>query len=141
MAIKDSTEILSNTGLAPTPNRVLVLSELQDASAPMSLSELEQRLTTLDKSSIFRVLTLLSGHDLVHAIEDGRGITKYELCHSHDNITDDDLHCHFYCMKCRQTFCFSDVRVPEVEVPEGFSIRGVNYMLKGICPECSRLLN
>lgn len=134
--MKDSAEILSVAGIAATPNRILVMRELEKASGPLSLSELEQSLDTLDKSSIFRVLNVLAEHDVVHALEDGRGIAKYELCHSADRQVDDDLHCHFYCMKCRKTFCLSGVKIPEVEVPEGFSVEGVNFMLKGLCSNC-----
>ena len=132
-----SEDQLVMRGISPTPNRLLVMRELSRASRPLSMSELEQKLDSLDKSSIFRVLNLRTEHDLVHAFEDGRGIVKYELCHSHDNLEDDDLHCHFYCTKCRQTFCLSEVKVPEVSVPQGFTVKGVNFMLKGTCPKCN----
>ena len=45
-------------GIRPTANRMLVIQALEDAPHPLSLAELEDRLVTLDKSSIFRVLTL-----------------------------------------------------------------------------------
>lgn len=137
---KNATDILNAAGLAPTPNRILVVKELLAASSPLSLSELESRLDTLEKSSIFRVLNRLSEIGSVHAIEDGRGIAKFELCHCTDHLEDDDRHCHFYCSECRRTFCFSDVKVPEVDIPEGFDVKGVNFMLKGICPDCASRL-
>lgn len=132
-------EILGKAGVSATPNRILVVKELAAADSPLSLSELELSLDTLDKSSIFRVLTLLAAHDVVHAVEDGRGIAKYELCRATDRLqADDDMHCHFYCTGCRRTFCLSDVKVPDVEVPEGFNVKGVNFMLKGICADCAK---
>ncbi|MDE6272134.1 MAG: transcriptional repressor [Muribaculaceae bacterium] len=139
MVNKEAEEILRKGGVSPTPNRILVVRELAAANCPLSLAELEQRLDTLDKSSVFRVLTLLASRDLVHALEDGRGIAKYELCqadHSDDFAGDDDLHCHFYCTECRRTFCLPDLKVPDLKVPEGFNVRGANFMLKGICPDC-----
>ncbi len=136
---KNATEFLEKAGLAPTPNRILVVRELLAASAPLSLSELELRLDTLDKSSIFRVLNRLSDIGLVHAFEDGRGIAKFEICHCADHREDDDRHVHFYCTECRHTFCLSEVRIPEVNVPQDFDVTGVNFMLKGLCPNCKKL--
>ncbi len=140
MSVKEAEGILRRGGVSPTPNRLLVVSHLLESQSPLSLTELEQRLDTLDKSSIFRVLSLLANRDLVHAIEDGRGIAKYELCHANhteDLATDDDLHYHFYCTECQRTFCLPDMKIPELQVPEGFHVRGANFMLKGICPDCS----
>jgi len=132
------TEILENVGIKPTSNRILVLRTLLGAKSPMSLIELETELETLDRSSIQRVLTILSGHGLVHVMEDGRGIAKYEVCHSHDHHTNDDHHVHFYCEKCEKVFCLEDTAIPRIPVPDGFEVKGANFMLKGICPDCRR---
>ncbi len=51
-------EKLDKKGVKPTANRILVLKELNNVDGPVSLSVLENRLLTMDKSSIFRVLTL-----------------------------------------------------------------------------------
>ena len=50
-------KLLSQHGVKPTPNRLLVARELSSAGRPLSLMELEGRLETVDKSSIFRTLT------------------------------------------------------------------------------------
>ena len=73
---------LERKKVKPTANRILVLKALKDAGKPMSISDLEDVLLTVDKSSIFRVLTLFLEHDIVHAFEDGRGVLNYELCTS-----------------------------------------------------------
>lgn len=133
----DVTGILEGAGVKPTSNRILVVRALMEAASPKSLVELETELETLERSSILRVLTLLADNDLVHVMEDGRGVTKYELCHSHDHhLHNDDHHVHFYCEKCHRVYCFEDIPVPSVPVPSGFRVKGVNFMLKGICPSC-----
>ncbi len=132
------TETLENAGIKPTSNRILVFRTLLEAKSPMSLIELETVLETLDRSSIQRVLTMLSGHGLVHVMEDGRGIAKYEVCHSHDHHVHDDHHVHFYCEKCEKVYCLEDTAIPHIPVPDGFEVKGVNFMLKGICPACRR---
>ena len=132
----DAEKILDEAGVRITANRLLVLRALLDAKAPVSLLELESELQTLDRSSISRTLTLFSDHDLVHMLEDGRGITKFELCHSHDHHEFNDEHPHFYCEKCQRVFCIDSEVIPRVQVPEGFEVRSVNYMLKGLCEKC-----
>ena len=102
----------------------------------MSLIELETELETLDRSSILRVLSVLADHGVVHVMEDGRGISKYEVCHSSDHNTDYDNHAHFYCERCQHVYCLEDIAIPHISLPEGFETHGVNFMLKGICPNC-----
>lgn len=134
---RESEQLLLNAGIKPTPNRLLVVNALHNAGVPMGLVEIETDLQTLDRSSILRVLTLLLNRQVIHTVEDGRGISKFEICHSHHTHDHDDMHVHFYCEKCRRTFCFEDVMAPRVPVPEGFQIKGLNYMLKGLCPQCT----
>lgn len=133
---KKPIEFLDKAGIKPTSNRLLVVRELLDSPYPLSLTELEDRIVTLDKSSVFRVLTLFLKHDLVHDIEDGRGIVKYEICHGDGHCSISDMHAHFYCEKCHKVYCFEDVAAPALNVPDNFSVKSVNYMMKGTCPDC-----
>lgn len=132
----EESVILDNAGVKPTSNRILVLRSLLKSTSPMSLMELETDLMTLDRSSILRVLTVLADNEVVHVMEDGRGVTKYEVCHSRDHKSNDDHHAHFYCEQCHRVYCLEDVSIPHIPVPDGFEPHGVNFMLKGICPRC-----
>lgn len=127
---------LEERGIKPTANRILVCRALAYANRPMSLSDLEDKMLTLDKSTIFRSLTLFLSHDLVHAIEDGSGSMKYELCLGEHHHSLHDQHPHFHCTICNQTYCLDDIAIPSVELPEGFLLHDVNYVIKGICPKC-----
>lgn len=131
-------EILEHQGLKATPNRILVVRQLMEAEAPMSLIDLEYKIMTMDRSSILRVLVLLRDKDLVHAVEDGRGVTKYELCHDHHNgdHLDRDMHVHFYCTQCERMVCFDDIPTPVVSIPSDYKAISINYMIKGLCPQC-----
>ncbi len=129
-------EQLADKSVKPTANRLLVLRALSENDTPFSLSELEEALATIDKSSIFRTLSLFLSHDIVHAFEDGRGVLKYELCSRKGHCDHGDAHIHFYCESCKQTFCFKALHIPEVELPDGFTPHSINYMIKGECPKC-----
>ena len=78
-------EMLQEHGVKPTANRIVVVKALADAERPLSLSELEYKIMSIDKSGVFRALTLFREHHLVHVIEDGGDGVRYELCHSHDD--------------------------------------------------------
>ena len=134
----DYEEILSSHGIKVTANRLLIVRELGQASRPMSMMELETRIRTIDKSNIFRALNTFREHHLVHILEDGGDGVRYELCKSRQEGRDDDMHVHFYCESCHRTFCLEDIPVPSVSYPEGFQMETVNYMAKGLCPQCAR---
>lgn len=136
--MKEATETLQHKGVKPTPNRILVLKALMDAQYPMSLNDLERTIGTMDRSSIFRTLTLFLQSDIVHGIEDGSGSLKYEACHGHDHCSIDDMHPHFYCEQCHRTYCLDTEAIPPVALPAGFCPHTVNYIIKGLCPDCNQ---
>ena len=138
---KTSVNLLSKHGIKPTSNRILVVKALADEERPLSFPELEKQLWSVDKSGIFRALTLFRDHHLVHTIEDGEGGMCYELCFSHvADDDDDDLHVHFYCEKCHKIYCLHDTPIPDVPLPPGFTRNGYNFVVKGICEECNKAL-
>ena len=48
-------------GVHPTAARILVLKKLSELTHPVSMTELETELETMDKSTIFRTLNVLLG--------------------------------------------------------------------------------
>lgn len=138
MKSQDTIQQLEAKGIKPTANRILVLKALASSSMPLSLSNIEKLLVSMDKSSIFRVLTLFLEHDVVHAFEDGRGILNYELCEEDGKCDHHDGHIHFYCESCQRSFCMEDIHIPSFELPEGFFPHSVSFVIKGECPECKK---
>lgn len=134
----ESEHILENAGIRPTPVRMLIVRELANAETPLSGLDLEDRLDTVDRSSITRALALFTEKGLVHSIDDGSASIKYELCHHRGEEEHSDLHVHFHCLDCGRTFCFEDQEIPPVQLPDGFSVTTSNYVVKGRCPECGR---
>lgn len=127
---------LQSKGIKPTANRLLVYRALHCASRPLTLADMEELLATVDKSSIFRVLTLFLEHDAVHAFEDGRGVLNYELCTSDGACNMADGHLHFYCESCRHSFCLDTIKMPQLTLPEGFTPHSLSFVVKGECPNC-----
>ncbi|MBR5695086.1 MAG: transcriptional repressor [Paludibacteraceae bacterium] len=134
--MKTEEEILNGKGVKPTANRMLVLRALLRMERPSSLSELEDELPDMDKSSIFRTLNLFREHHVTHEVDDGTAI-RYEVCHGEKECSITDMHTHFHCEICHETTCLHDIQVPIVQLPEGYETQSINYMIKGICPRCA----
>lgn len=138
MNSQDMISRLESKGIRPTANRILVMKTLMGEQNPQSLSNLERKMVSMDKSSIFRTLTLFLEHDVVHAFEDGRGVLCYELCEEKGACDHHDGHIHFYCESCQRSFCMEDIHIPSFELPEGFSPHSISFVIKGECPDCRK---
>lgn len=106
MKEKDYLALLAKREIQPTAIRILVLQAMLKAGRSVSLLDLENMLDTIDKSSIFRTITLFLSHHLVHSIDDGTGSFKYAVCSASCSCEVNDLHTHFHCESCNKTFCF-----------------------------------
>ena len=138
MNSQDIISRLESKGMRPTANRILVMKTLMGEQNPQSLSNLERKMVSMDKSSIFRTLTLFLEHDVVHAFEDGRGVLCYELCEEKGACDHHDGHIHFYCESCQRSFCMEDIHIPSFELPEGFYPHSISFVIKGECPDCRK---
>lgn len=138
MNTQDMISRLESKGIRPTANRILVMKTLMGEQNPQSLSNLERKMVSMDKSSIFRTLTLFLEHDVVHAFEDGRGVLCYELCEEKGACDHHDGHIHFYCESCQRSFCMEDIHIPSFELPEGFYPHSISFVIKGECPDCRK---
>ena len=137
MEEKKYLDLLAKRDIQPTAIRILVLRTMMQAGRSVSLLDLETMLDTVDKSTIFRTLTLFLSHHLIHSIDDGTGSFKYAVCSDSCSCDVSDLHTHFHCEKCNKTFCFTNIPTPVVKLPQGFTLNSINYVLKGICPDCA----
>jgi len=136
-------ELLQRHDVKPTAVRVLLLRAMMGHDDAFSLQSLEDELETVDRSTIYRTLTLFLEHHLIHAIDDGTGSWKYALCAPDCHCGEhsgaiDHLHAHFHCERCGHTFCLSTTQTPVVTLPEGYRVTAVNYVLKGLCPACAQ---
>ena len=134
-------QALEKAGIRLTAIRLLIWREIRNTfDGAFSLSDLEDALPTVDKSTLFRTLSIFREAHLLHDIDDGSGSHKFCVCHH-----DDTLHCtghvHLTCRVCHRTFCLTDVRIPQVYLPDGFLLEEAGYIVKGVCPECAKKQN
>lgn len=131
-------DLLSDLGIRPTTTRILIFQFMTNQKNTFSLRDIEDVLLHIDKSTLFRTLILFEEHHLIHSIEDGSGMMKYCLCPNYGACDEHESHSHFYCETCKKTFCLDDsVTIPEIPLPQGFTMTQINYIIKGTCNKCS----
>ncbi len=137
MTSLDLEKKLYQKGINPTAMRLLVLEKLSQQKFAISHKELTSLFDRADNTTLFRTLKTFLKYKLIHTIEDGTGLIKYALCQEGCTCSPEDLHSHFHCTQCKQTFCLTDTVVPVVSLPKNFHLQEINLVLKGICDTCS----
>ncbi len=129
---------LNSRSIRPTAMRLLVLEALTNQQAAISLSELERIFEKSDRITLYRTLKTFQEKGIVHSIDDGTGAPKYALCEDDCACDiDRDLHVHFHCKVCSDTFCLPKYKIPEINLPSKFQAEEANLVVKGICAQCS----
>lgn len=137
--MSENVEILLQArDIKPTAMRMLILKHMLVFSRAFKLSDLEAVMETVDKSTIFRTITLFHEKQLIHSIDDGSGAIKYSVCSSNCNCSISDTHAHFYCLHCYKTFCLDKVAVPDLKIPDNLVPISINLVIKGFCEECKK---
>lgn len=131
------TAILQARSVKPTAMRLLVLDLLAQQEVALSLADLEERFDKVDKVTLYRTLKTFEQHKIIHSIDDGTGSAKYALCSEGCECNPGDLHVHFHCQTCKQTFCLTDYTIPAVNLPHKFVLKEMNMVMKGLCEDCS----
>ena len=80
---------LQNHDVRPTAVRIMIWKTLRDFDYAFPMADLEGLLPTVDRSTIFRALTLFVDHDLLHTLDDGSGEKKYCICLEHQHCDDE----------------------------------------------------
>ncbi|WP_075344699.1 Fur family transcriptional regulator [Tenacibaculum agarivorans] len=128
---------LKNKSVKPTAMRLLVLQFFTEQTKAVSLKNLEIALAPADKSTLFRTLRTFEKNKIIHSIEDGTGVTKYALCLESCNCELQDLHYHFHCTQCENTFCLTMLNIPTIDLPTNFKMNQANMVIKGLCSNCN----
>jgi Fur family transcriptional regulator, ferric uptake regulator len=131
-------EKLNRRNIKPTAMRELVLDVLSRQTTAISLSDLEQQFEKADRVTLYRTLKTFEENKLIHRIDDGTGSVKYALCTETCQCKPEELHVHFFCTVCQNTYCLNDIPVPTVNLPVNFGFESINMVVKGICANCRK---
>lgn len=132
-------EVLSSHKLRVTPNREEVLDLFMQTKVAMSSQLIEQELDHLDRITLYRTLKTFEDKGIVHKVIDTSNKLKYAMCKDGcDDHSHDDHHIHFECKQCQNTSCLTHVTMPELNLPNSYTMDEVNIVVKGICADCNQ---
>ena len=131
-------QLLKDHSLRLTQSRSDIISIFLKRSVAISHGDIELAMDgKYDRVTIYRTLKSFLESGLIHKVLDDNGGARYALCndacaggdHKHDHI-------HFKCSSCEETTCL-DIYIPEVSLPNGFTAKESNYLITGVCNNCS----
>lgn len=119
-----------------TKTKELVWKVMENSESALTHDDITQSLRgEMDRVTIYRILQGFEEEGLVHKVIDSAGKSHYAICrhctehHHHDN------HMHFQCVTCGVVNCLNkEVRKPNM--PEGYTVEEINYLVTGCCPDC-----
>lgn len=134
---ESAADLLVSAGLKPTRTREAVLSALAKAGSSLSHGDLVDLLPGLDRVTVFRSLKTLKTAGLLHSVSGPDGVLRF-VAHGAAQEACPGGHPHFLCLRCGTMTCLEDQVLPHVEVPRGAEVRGKQFVVYGLCADCSR---
>ncbi|QIY82515.1 HTH domain-containing protein [Chryseobacterium sp. NEB161] len=114
-----------------------ILKLIEESEKAWSHADIQDKLGTLcNRVTIYRVLERLEEEGKVHKIVNVDGIVNYAKCKHCQSDHHDHQHIHFNCESCHSVICIENA-VPEIELPKGYVSRSYNFVISGLCPNCS----
>ena len=133
------TKILRDHKLKSTACRQDVLGELLANDHALSHADIEVAVSDqYDRVTLYRTLKTFQEKGIIHKVLDDAGTAKYAPCHHCTTEVHHHEHVHFKCNKCGNTVCIEDVNIPQIELPEGFSVGERNLLISGTCNICNK---
>ena len=134
-----ATEILQKHDLRKTAIRLQMLEIFFVTSHAVTANGLEESLANFDRVTIYRTLQTFLEKNILHKIPDESGTARFALIkssYSTKEATNAD-HVHFKCQRCQVTRCIEDIAVPIINLPKGYLVDHISYLVQGTCPNCS----
>lgn len=135
---QEASEILKNSKLSITENRVRILSYFLATENALAHADIEKMSAeAIDRVTVYRTLQTFTDKGIIHSIPTADNAILYALCkdaceegHHHDN------HVHFICDQCQVTYCLEKIHIPAIKLPVGFNITKTDMVISGICNKC-----
>jgi Fur family transcriptional regulator, ferric uptake regulator len=138
-SLDEVRQIIRDKGLRSTPARLAILRRLFGVGQPMTHAQVADALAPhgFDRATIYRNLVELADVGLLHRLELGDHVWRFELRQPSDQGNGD--HTHFLCVDCGDVSC-----VPDLSLQAAVSLVGqraqpgrvTEVLLKGHCKRC-----
>ncbi len=135
---KADAQILKDFKLRKTSSRSDILHLFIAHPYALSYSDIEKEVAaSYDRVTVYRTLKTFLDKGVVHKVLDDAGTLKYALCTDHcTSGQHHHEHVHFKCVRCGQTNCLEDVKIPTVQLPKGYQANELNLLIQGSCNKC-----
>jgi Fur family ferric uptake transcriptional regulator len=131
--------ILKQHKMRMTESRKSILAVFISQNKAIGQPELEKQLAHFDRVTIYRCLNAFLEKGILHQVLDDMGATKYALCSEHCTEHEhQDEHIHFKCVSCERLECISDIQIPAIKLPNGYTFQDANLLVRGICKACQQ---
>jgi Fur family ferric uptake transcriptional regulator len=130
-------ESLRNEGYRLTPQRMMILSIIEDSVSHISAEEIHRKVREnypfVNISTIYRTLNLLKKLRLISETDMGEGYGRYELLERH-------RHHHLVCRRCGESFAFEHELLKPLQLrlleDYGFAADVDHFAIFGLCQRC-----
>ena len=127
-------KILRENGYSITSQRLSVFDALQQIDDPITITQLADKLTDMDRVSVYRTVELFEKVGIVHRLWTGFK-SKIELS---ENFS--PHHHHFTCLECDETIGLNsevlEKDLKDFECEYGFELTQHSVELSGYCTKC-----
>jgi Fur family ferric uptake transcriptional regulator len=131
------SESLRHEGYRLTPQRMMILSIIEDSVSHISAEEIHrqvrERYPFVNISTIYRTLNLLKRLRLISETDMGEGYVRYELLGRH-------RHHHLVCRRCGESFAFEHELLKPLQLrlleDYGFAADVDHFAIFGLCRRC-----
>ncbi|HEX6456629.1 MAG TPA: Fur family transcriptional regulator [Solirubrobacterales bacterium] len=130
---------LNEAGFRAGAARQKVIELLGGESCAVTALEIDRRLPSVGRASVYRTLEQLEQLELVHRVDVGGELVAFE------RIDPGGHHHHMVCVRCGRLVPFSDPELERAIEAIGeraeFEISAHDVLLRGVCPRCSEREN
>lgn len=125
---------LNEAGFRSGAARRQVIELLEGEHCAVTALEIDRRLSSVGRASVYRTLEQLEQLELVHRVEVGGESAAYERNDPGEH------HHHMVCVRCGRLVPFEDASLERAihRVGEGaeFEVISHDVLLRGVCPRC-----
>jgi len=133
----ETVQALKDSGHRPTPQRLMILSEIRHAKGHVSATQILDRVKKsypfIDPSTIYRTLAVLREMRLVSETDMGAGEAMYEWI-------EHQKHHHLICRSCNEVILLSNSNLENLGVglleDYGFQADLDHFAIFGLCEDC-----
>jgi Fur family ferric uptake transcriptional regulator len=130
-------ESLRQDGYRLTPQRMMILSIINDSKSHISAEEIHQKVRErypfVNISTVYRTLNLLKKLRLISETDLGEGYVRYELLER-------ERHHHLICRRCGESFAFEHEFLKPLKLrllnKYGFAADLDHFAIFGLCQQC-----